>query len=172
MAKFGHGTTIQKVVYPKSDAFTLLAAIRFKKELNILKKEMRNTLADEGFTCIPAIAVGVPYNLFMDQFGNLYINIEVVSVLRPLENATVAVSGLFDTSGRQQLERLFDAMDVRFTESNSFTLSNGTTFEGLDAYCLQLYLKNFAFEGLHSGTPLARLKQQPVQHVQDFKLEL
>ena len=145
VAKYNQGTLIQKADFPKSDAFTL-EAVRFKKELNRLKVEMRKTLVEEGFTCVPAIAVGVPYNLFMDQLGNLFLNIEIVSIPTPWKNSTVAVSGLFDVTENQQEELLFDEVAVRFTETNTFTTKNDTSFHDLDAYCLQIYLKGFAFE--------------------------
>lgn len=146
LAKYNEGTLIQKVVYPKSDTFTL-AAVRFKKELNRLKAELRKTLKEESFTCIPAIALGIPYNLFMDQLGNLFLNIEIVAIPNPTENTTVAVSGLFDMeTNEQQEEELFDMVEVRFTESNAFSERKNRSFVDLDAYCLQMYLKGFAFE--------------------------
>ena len=144
VARLNHDTRIKEVVHPSTDDITL-EAIRFKKELNALKKEMLKTLHAQEFTCLPAIALGVPYNVFLGQNGTLYVNIIITDVRNLLENHTVLISSLFDKNGAEHEEVLFDEVVVEFTEANTFSVLTNKTLTGVDAYCLQSYRNNFAF---------------------------
>lgn len=151
VAKYNEATEISKVIHPQANTMTL-KAVRFKKQLNLLKTEMRKTLEDQEFSCLPAIAVGIPFNLFMDRLGNLYINIEIVQVVKPMENTTVQVSNLFQKykNNIEKVEEeliLYDTVLIRFTDSNAFAQVNQTEMKSIDSYCLQTYLKSFVIEG-------------------------
>ena len=153
--KYNKETTIQDVIHPKDTDMTL-EAIRFKKELNALKKELWKTLVEQGFTCVGAISLGVPYNVFMDSSGRLYLNIEIISIPNPWNNETVSISGIFDKAGVQHEETLFDEINVSFVETNRFVQVVNQTVLNLNAYCLQSYLNNFPFA-----------RQQQTEEVQD-----
>lgn len=155
VSKYNEGTTIGKVVHPESSTMTL-EAVRFKKQLNILKREMRKTLEDEKFSCLPAIALGLPYNVFMDEAGDVYINIEIVEVTDKTRNTSVTVSGLFDQDTSVHEEVLYDSVQVRFTETSTFSRVNRTVFENIASYCLQTYLNNFLIEGASATTGNSR----------------
>ena len=145
VSKFNHRTTIRPVYHP-TDVDMTLEAIRFKKELKVLKNEMWKTLNEYQFTCVGSIALGVPYNVFMDKRGSLYVNIEVFEVPNPTINRTVSISGIFDSIGEEHDETLFQQVRVNYVETNRFRFVENQTIADLDAYCLQSYLNNFPFK--------------------------
>lgn len=146
VAKFNHGTTIEKVTHPSRDDISL-EAIRFRKELGKLVKEMEKTMHEQSFSCIPAIALGVPYNIFMDRHGKIYLNLQIVQIPNKQQNRSIPLSGLFDVNVPPHEELLYEQVQITYVDANGFLTYIGENMEDhFDSFCLQAYLKNFPFD--------------------------
>lgn len=144
VARFNKGTTIQPIQHPHTHDSPSMEAIRFKKELNVLRGEMLKTIQVEEFTCLPAIALGVPYNVYLDRHGTIMLNVHFEKVVNSHENTTVAIIGVF---GDAFAELLYESIAVSYFDPNNAKHMVNQTIYNIDAFCLQSYLNNFAFEG-------------------------
>lgn len=146
VSKYNRATTIESVVHPARDDISL-EAIRFKKELSKLGKEMEKTRLEESFSCIPAIALGVPYNIFMDRHGEIYLNLQIDEIPNKQQNRTISISGLFDANVLPHEEVLYESVSISYVDANGFVPYVKEYVDDLfDSFCLQTYIKNFPFE--------------------------
>jgi hypothetical protein len=139
--KYSLVNSLKHVYYPLNKYENTIESIQFRKNLNMLKKQLKKTLIKQQFDCISAISLGIEYNIVMLNDQKLYINVI------PLENSEKknSIIKITDVFNNEISVNVSEKVAIEYIDE-SFEKKIKVFEEKKNSYCLQYYLNTYQIE--------------------------
>lgn len=146
--RFAYQTSLRSVVVPRSveEISLTLDSIRIAKELGVIHSALNGVATKYGFDCVPAVALGIDYNIILMPDRSLCLNV------RYARNVPIAATdreeiSIQDVFGDTQTFLYSPGVSINLTYiDKSFQLVEQKEIsDDIDKICIQYYLSAFHF---------------------------